>query len=102
MVVGAHPFDSFESGLMYEPNVTTTCFGFCGFTLPTGSTTFPNRPVSLFVRAADVRYGEATLPLSPLRSRRAAAAGTEVIHRFTLTNAGTAPMESSSRLSASP
>ncbi len=33
---GVQPFDSFESLLMYEPNVTTTCCGFFGFTLPTG------------------------------------------------------------------
>src|SRR5438477_11308482 len=33
---GVHPFDGFESRLMYEPIVTTTCLAFVGLTPPTG------------------------------------------------------------------
>ena len=32
--VGVQPFDSFECWLIYEPNATTTWFGFVGLTAP--------------------------------------------------------------------
>lgn len=59
---------------------------YLGFTLPSGLTAFPNRPVSVFARAAEVLYGEPTLPLSPLRSRRLGPPGSVVTHRFEITN----------------
>jgi hypothetical protein len=59
---------------------------YLGFELPRGLSVFPNRPVSLFARAADVRYGEPTVPLSPVRSRRYGPPGADVTHSFVLTN----------------
>lgn len=47
----------------FEATADTCPTAYLGFTLPRGSTTFPNRPVSLFSRAADVRYGDVTVAI---------------------------------------
>jgi hypothetical protein len=47
---------------------------------------FPNRPLSLFVQVADVKYGENLVPLSPIISKRSTIPGSSVTHTFTLTN----------------
>ena len=60
-----------------------------GFTLPAGRTSFNNSAVSLFVRGADLKYGENTVPLSPDVSNAAADPGTVARHRLFLTNSGT-------------
>ncbi|MGV0025317.1 putative baseplate assembly protein [Phormidesmis priestleyi] len=58
---------------------------YLGFVVPSDRS-FPNRPVSLFVQAADVKYDEKLVPLSPTSSRRAANSGSSAGHTFTLTN----------------
>jgi len=65
---------------------------YLGFELPTALTKFPNRPISVFARAADTRYGERTAPIWPLRTIGAGAPGTTVTHHFTITNADSAPV----------
>jgi Baseplate J-like protein len=60
-----------------------------GFSLPAGRTSFNNSTFSLFVRTADLKYGENTVPLSPDVSNAAADPGAVAGHRFFLTNGGT-------------
>lgn len=71
---------------------------YLGFVLPSDRP-FPNRPISLFIQAADFKYGENLVPLSPTTSKRAANPGSSVTHTFTLTNS--ASTEISCKLSLS-
>lgn len=59
---------------------------YLGFELPAALTAFPNRPVSFFVRAADIRYAQRTVPIWPTRTIGAGMPGTVVTHQFTITN----------------
>jgi hypothetical protein len=59
---------------------------YLGFELPAALTAFPNRPVSFFVRAADIRYAQRTVPIWPTRTIGAGMPGTIVTHHFTITN----------------
>ncbi|MEW6211741.1 MAG: putative baseplate assembly protein, partial [Acidobacteriota bacterium] len=59
---------------------------YLGFTLPQDRAEFPRRKVSLYCRAADIRYGEKTVPLAPDLSEKIGAIGSTVSHFFTLTN----------------
>ena len=58
---------------------------YLGFVVPI-DLPFPNRPISLFVQAADVKYGEDLAPVSPTTSRQVANPGNSATHTFTLTN----------------
>jgi predicted phage baseplate assembly protein len=60
-----------------------------GFELPPAVLTFPNRPISIFARAADVRYGERTVPMWPTHVVGAGAPGSVVTYHFTITNPDT-------------
>src|SRR5688572_8428698 len=60
-----------------------------GFELPPAVRAFPNRPISVFARSADVRYGERTVPISPMRVVGAGAPGSVVTYHFTITNPDT-------------
>ena len=64
-----------------------------GFQLPTGRTTFGNRPISLYYQLAELTYGERLIPLSPessTKSRDGASEATPnlVEHEFLITNNG--------------
>ena len=59
---------------------------YLGFELPSAIVSFPNRPVSFYARAADVRYGDQPAPVWPSRASGAGAPGTVVTHHFTITN----------------
>ena len=59
---------------------------YLGWTLPPGRSTFPNRTLTCFHRAAESRYGARTVPISPAHSRLAGEAEARVVHRFWLTN----------------
>ncbi len=76
-------FAPFESGRDIKPTL------YLGFTLPPGRTDFPNRTISLFNRVADFKYGEKLIPISPTQSKMFGAPGSNVTHKFWLTNAAT-------------
>ena len=57
-----------------------------GFTLPQNRSNFSNRPFSLFVRLADLKYGEKFVPLDPVHSRQVGATGKTVKHQLWVTN----------------
>ena len=59
---------------------------YLGFSLPPGRSAFPNGSISLYSRAALLRYGERAVPLSPEISLRTSTAGATVNHTFTVTN----------------
>jgi hypothetical protein len=61
---------------------------YLGFTLPAGRTSFPNSTITMFFRGAEPRYGQRTVPLDPDVSRGAGDAGTNISHRFMVTNPG--------------
>jgi hypothetical protein len=65
---------------------------YLGFELPPALTAFPNRPVSFFARAADIRYGQRTVPIWPTRTIGAGIPGTIVTHRFAITNPESGPV----------
>jgi hypothetical protein len=58
---------------------------YLGFTLPPTRANFPNRPLSLFVSLADLKYGEKFIPLSPPYSRQVGTTG-RVTHPLWVTN----------------
>ena len=62
---------------------------YLGFTLPSGRTTFANNTIAIFFQAADLQYGETTIPLGPDVSRGAGDPGAKVSHAFVVTNPGT-------------
>jgi hypothetical protein len=64
---------------------------YAGFTLPPERTVFPNRKISLYARAAELRYSERSVPIAPDRSKKFAPPGSVVSHRFVVTNAASAP-----------
>jgi Baseplate J-like protein len=59
---------------------------YLGFALPPGRLAFPDGSISLYSRAAPLRYGERATPLSPEISLRRGTAGATVTHTFTVTN----------------
>ena len=65
---------------------------YLGFAVPASLTAFPNRPVSFFARAADIRYGERTVPVWPTRTIGAGSPGDVVTHHFIVTNPYGEPM----------
>jgi len=65
---------------------------YLGFELPAALTAFPNRPVSFFVRSADIRYAQRTVPIWPTRTVGAGMPGTVVTHQFTITNPESGPV----------
>jgi len=73
------PFIPFESLTESHPSL------YLGFTLPQNRSKFPNRPLSLFVCLADLKYGEKFIPLSPPYSRQVATTGI-VTHPIWVTN----------------
>jgi len=73
------PFIPFESLTESHPSL------YLGFTLPQNRSKFPNRPLSLFVCLADLKYGEKFIPLSPPYSRQAGTTGI-VTHPIWVTN----------------
>ena len=85
-------FDNLQGALAARPIAPFAGFPsqppalYAAFTLPPTRTSFPNRPVSLYHGVRLPPYGEPVVPLSPEFSIQAAAAGTKVVHRFTLTN----------------
>jgi hypothetical protein len=62
---------------------------YAAFTLPPARKSFPNRAVSLYHGVRQPPYGETPTPVSPELSVQSAAAGTTVIHHFTLVNNST-------------
>ena len=64
---------------------------YMGFTLPPERTVFANRTISLYVRVAELKYGERAIPLWPESSKRSGAPTSVVSHKFIVTNAGTVP-----------
>ena len=73
------PFIPFESLTESHPSL------YLGFTLPQNRSNFPNRPLSLFVSLADLKYGEKFIPLSPPYSRQVGTTGI-VTHPIWVTN----------------
>jgi hypothetical protein len=73
----------------FQPSADVRPTLYLGFVLPSGRTTFPNNTVTMFFSAADLQYGEKTVPLAPDVSRRAGYPGTNVSHTFVVTNPGT-------------
>ena len=59
---------------------------YAAFMLPPARKSFPNRPVSLYHGVRQPPYGEKPTPVSPEFSVQSAAAGTTVVHHFTLVN----------------
>lgn len=70
-----------------EPNTLNQPTVYFGFTLPPNRSLFPNRPLSLFSRIVDIKYGEKLVPLSPNRSQGFGVPEAQVEHEFTITNA---------------
>jgi Baseplate J-like protein len=66
---------------------------YAAFTLPPARKSFPNRPVSLYHGVRLPPYGERPSPLSPEFNVQSAAPGETVVHHFTLTNTGGAPVD---------
>jgi Baseplate J-like protein len=64
---------------------------YVGFALPPERTVFPNRKISLYARAAELRYDERLVPISPERSKKFGDPGSEVIHTFVVTNTESTP-----------
>ncbi|NCQ69703.1 MAG: putative baseplate assembly protein [Microcystis aeruginosa W13-15] len=73
------PFIPFEALTESHPSL------YLGFTLPPTRSNFPNRPLSLFVSLADLKYGEKFIPLSPPYSRQVGTTG-RVTHPLWVTN----------------
>ncbi|MFM6375950.1 MAG: putative baseplate assembly protein [Microcystis panniformis] len=73
------PFIPFEALTESHPSL------YLGFTLPPTRSNFPNRPLSLFVSLADLKYGEKFIPISPPYSRQVATTGI-VTHPIWVTN----------------
>jgi hypothetical protein len=73
------PFIPFEALTESHPSL------YLGFILPPTRSNFPNRPLSLFVSLADLKYGEKFIPLSPPYSRQVATTGI-VTHPIWVTN----------------
>ena len=73
------PFIPFEALTESHPSL------YLGFTLPPTRSNFPNRPLSLFVCLADLKYGEKFIPLSPPYSRQVGTTG-RVTHPLWVTN----------------
>lgn len=85
------PFQPFQKTNVDFPTL------YLGFTLPIGRSRFPNRPLTLFCRTADVKYGDRAVPLSPLYSRRARTDQATVTHTFIVTH--TKPFQADYRIS---
>jgi hypothetical protein len=72
----------------FQPSQDARPTLYLGFLLPTGRTTFPNTPITMFLQAIDLQYGEKTIPIVPDVSRGAADPGNSVTHKFVVTNPG--------------
>jgi len=59
---------------------------YLAFTLPSEQAIFPNRTLSLYMRVADVKYGERPLPIAPESSKKFGAPASVVRHQFTVSN----------------
>ena len=70
----------------FRPSADVRATLYLGFVLPIGRTSFPNTTITMFFRAADLQYGEKTVPLAPDVSRGAGDPGTDVSHAFVVTN----------------
>lgn len=61
---------------------------YAAFAMPIARQAFPTRVVSLYHGLKSLEYGEHLTPMHPDASIQAAAPGTDAIHRYVLTNAG--------------
>ncbi len=59
---------------------------YLGMTLPQKRSDFPDRPLSLFIRIADLKYGEKFIPLDPPYSRQLGTRGEAITHKLIVTN----------------
>lgn len=59
---------------------------YLGMTLPQKCNDFPDRPLCLFIRIADLKYGEKFVPLDPPHSRQLGTRGETITHKLTVTN----------------
>jgi hypothetical protein len=80
------PFTPFQP----SPDLRPTLY--LGFILPRGRTVFPNTTITMFLRGAELQYGERTIPLTPDVSRAAADDGQNASHKFVVTNPGPNPI----------
>ena len=64
---------------------------YAGFALPPDRAVFPNRTISLYARAAELRYGERPVPIAPESSKKFGLPASPVSHKFFVTNAASAP-----------
>ncbi len=80
---------TFETFKPFQAIADTKPSLYLGFSLP-ANRPFPNSPLSLFFQAADTRYQEKLVPISPLRSHLIATPGKLVTHTFILTNTSSA------------
>ena len=85
----AQPDDPSFAPFVRAPEDRPTLYA--GFVLPPERTVFPNRKISLYARAAELRYGERSVPISPESSKKFAPPGSSAPHRFIVTNAASAP-----------
>src|SRR5262249_36776896 len=83
---GTPPFMPFQP----SPDLRPTLY--LGFILPAGRTIFPNTTITMFLRGAELQYGERTVPLAPDVSRAAADDGQNASHKFVVTNRGLSPI----------
>jgi len=92
-VTASNNVDSTASFAPFVPMTDQRPTAYFGFELPAGLTTFPNRPVSVFARPADIRYGQKTTPIWPSRTIAAGMPGSVVTHQFTITNDQNVPVD---------
>jgi hypothetical protein len=85
----AQPEDPSFAPFVRAPEDRPTLYA--GFALPPERTLFPNRKISLYARAAELRYGERSVPISPESSKKFASPGSSAPHKFIVTNAASAP-----------
>jgi hypothetical protein len=67
---------------------------YASFALSNGKV-FPNRTVSLYHAVQLLKYGDKAIPLHPDLSIEHAAAGAQLVHRYTVTNGGSSQMHCS-------
>jgi hypothetical protein len=72
----------------FQPSLDPRPTVYLGFVLPTGRTTFPNNTITMFFHAADLQYGQKTIPLAPDVSRGAADPSASISHKFVVANPG--------------
>ncbi|MBD2503801.1 putative baseplate assembly protein [Anabaena azotica] len=73
-------FSPFQAPKQTKPTL------YFGFNLPQNSNNSANRRFSLFVRLADLQYGEKFLPLDPIYSRQVGTTGQIAKHQIWVTN----------------